>query len=535
MTGDDRGQPRNDALTPGEVAWILGVAACLAFVAWVVPVVVVLVHSGRIPSLGLIRAVAAGVRLIGGGHTADPARAYPRDVRHLMPEAATWWTVALGTTVLLIAAVGYTWRRVEPAIARDVLGRRPYDIRGSRPRAWARGRDLPRGRGFSLGRLDGRKIRADEEAHVAVIAPTRSGKTTRCVIPWLLEHPGPAIVTSTKRDVLDATVAWRSRIGQVWVYDPFARESARWSPLIGCENWSHAMRQAQWLADATQGGDSEIARYWRGEAAKLLAPLLHAAALERVSMTHVLAWLDVQDVRQPSRMLLAAGAAEAERQLQAVALLDGRNKGTTYMSAGSVLQAFRFPEVLGATGPMIVPAAFHDGAPHTLYVVAPERHQELLTPLIVGLLLSLLHERIERTTHSPRLRVLLDEASNIAPLRDLPRLLSQAAGHGIRVATVWQSLAQMHAAYGASADTILANSNAKLFMGPITDHATRGYVSELLGWEAGQHNKPKANSAALQQLTDRALLISGAAPPTVVFLRPWWRSRRLARHALAVR
>jgi type IV secretion system protein VirD4 len=530
MTGADRGQPRDDALTPGEVAWILGVVACVAAFAWLVPVVVVLIHSGRVPPLGLIHAVVAAARLIGGGHASDPAGAYPRGVRVLMPGAGDWWTTALATTALLIVAVGYAWRRLDPAIAREVLGRRPYDIRGSRPRAWARGRDLPRGRGFSLGRLDGRKIRADEEAHVAVIAPTRSGKTTRCIIPWLLEHRGPAIVTSTKRDVLDATVAWRSRIGQVRVYDPFAPGSARWSPLSGCEDWSHAMRQAQWLADATQGGDSEIARYWRGEAAKLLAPLLHAAALERVSMTHVLAWLDVQDVRQPSRMLLAAGAVEAERQLQAVALLDGRNKGTTYMSAGSVLQAFRFPEILDATGPVVVPAAFHDGAPHTLYVVAPERHQELLAPLIVGMLSSLLHERMERTTQSPRLRVLLDEASNIAPLRDLPRLLSQAAGHGIRVATVWQSLAQMRGAYGANAETILANSTAKLFMGPITDQATRGYVSELLGSGAGDHSRPKANAAALQQLDgERALLVNGAAPPSISLQRPWWRNRALLR------
>src|SRR2546427_107547 len=62
---------------------------------------------------------------------------------------------------------------------------------------------------FTLGTLDGRLLLSDPEAHVAVIAPTRAGKTTRCVIPWLLEHDGPAIVTSTKTDVLRATRAWR--------------------------------------------------------------------------------------------------------------------------------------------------------------------------------------------------------------------------------------------------------------------------------------------------------------------------------------
>src|SRR4051812_17446335 len=75
--------------------------------------------------------------------------------------------------------------------------------------------------------------------------------------------------------------------------DPFSSDSTTWSPSAGCEDWPQALRRAQWLADASADGDSEIARYWRGEAAKLLAPLLHAAALEGESMTSVLAWLEV--------------------------------------------------------------------------------------------------------------------------------------------------------------------------------------------------------------------------------------------------
>ena len=42
-----------------------------------------------------------------------------------------------------------------------------------------------------------------------VVAPPRAGKTIGFVIPWLLEHDGPALVLSTKRDVYEATVAHR--------------------------------------------------------------------------------------------------------------------------------------------------------------------------------------------------------------------------------------------------------------------------------------------------------------------------------------
>ncbi|MDQ3740603.1 MAG: TraG/TraD/VirD4 family protein [Actinomycetota bacterium] len=136
----------------------------------------------------------------------------------------------------------------------------------------------------------------------------------------------------------------------------------------------------------------------------------------------------------------------------------------------------------------------------------------------------------------------MDEAANIAPLRDLPGHLSQAAGHGVRFATVWQSIAQMRARYREAADSILANSTAKLFMGPVTDETTRRYVTSLLGDElvrtatrtrttrgertsitSSATSRAKASPAALQQLgSERALVVEGAHPPTVIGLRPFW-------------
>ena len=531
MNPKDAPEPQVSLL--GPVVAFTGVVVT----AWLIPVVVVVVHAHRWPSVGLVDAVAGTLRVLGEQRWSDPASAFPQELRTLMPDAATWWAIVAGVLLAAVAGFGGAWRRLEPLAARERLGRRPYEFRGSAPRSWGRRRDLgrrrPRG-GFAIGRLDGRRIRTDEEAHIAVVAPTRAGKTTRCIIPWLLEHRGPAIVTSTKRDVLEATARWRGHIGRVSVYDPFGSDSVHWTPLDGCDSWSHALRQAQWLADATQGGGSDVAAYWRGEAAKLLAPLLHAAALGRLGMPEVISWLDRQDSVAPTKVLMSRDAAAAAHQLGAVLGLDPRNRGTTYMSAGSVLNAYRFPEVLASAKSELTPELFLDGGPHTLYIVAGERHQRLLAPLIVCLLSSLIHSAIEGAAfadrRSPRLRVLIDEAANVAPIHDLPRVLSQAAGHGIRIATVWQSLAQLRDRYRQSADTVLANSTAKLFMGPIADHSTRSYVLDLLGDEpAGRENgrrRPKGTAAALQQLQrDRALLITADALPAMIALRPWWADR----------
>lgn len=539
---------------PWVVVEAIGMAACLLLVVVCSPYVAAVLYAGAVPSLRVTDAAVGFVRAVGGGSASDPASAFPAEAARAMPAAVGWWAAVGWTAAVTGSVAAGIWRRVDAYVSQASLARRPYELRGSRQRTWGRPRDLgdavsrsrERGR-FTLGRLDGRYVLSDPEGHVALIAPTRSGKTTRYVIPWLLEHDGPAIVTSTKLDVVEATAAARRKRGTVWVWDPFGAESATWSPLRGCEQWSYSLAQAQWIADASGDGDSEIAAYWRGEAAKLLAPLLHAAALDSVAMTEVLNWIDSQELERPSQVLSDAGRDAARRQLAAVAALDPRNRGTTYMSAGSLLAAYRYPE-LERPGPEIEISNLFNGGPNTLYIVANARAQRLLAPLVVGLVSAALHEAAERTRIGERLaaslRLLLDEAANIAPLRDLPSHLSQAAGNGVRIATVWQSLAQIHERYGRSADSVLANSVSKLFMGPVTDGLTRKYIETLVGEEPvaarsrtsgggatrsqtdATTMRSAARSGELQQLGRGAtLVVAGSAKPIRVSSQSWFDER----------
>jgi len=272
-----------------------------------------------------------------------------------------------------------------------------------------------------------------------------------------------------------------------------------------------------------------------------LAPLLHAAALGPGAVEAVIGWLDSQEADEPAAILEGARATAALAQLHGVANLDPRNRGTTYMSASSLIAAYRHPEVLATARRGFRAGRLLDGGAHTLYVCAPSGRQRELAPLIVAMISQILEAAAVRcATHgplSPTLRVLLDEAANIAPLRDLPQHLSQAAGHGVRIATVWQSLAQARERYHEAADAILANSAAKLFMGPVSDATTCSYLDQLLGQELQEHDdhgtwRPKASAQALQQLGgDRALLISGSLPPAVAKLEPYWNSRDLAARA----
>jgi type IV secretory pathway TraG/TraD family ATPase VirD4 len=73
----------------------------------------------------------------------------------------------------------------------------------------------------------------------------------------------------------------------------------------------------------------------------------------------------------------------------------------------------------------------------TLYVVSPSRIQEELAPLIAALLDALCAQAIDLAITSANgrlerpLLLALDEVANIAPIRSLPRLLSEGIQQGI--------------------------------------------------------------------------------------------------------
>ena len=78
--------------------------------------------------------------------------------------------------------------------------------------------------------------------------------------------------------------------------------------------------------------------------------------------------------------------------------------------------------------------------------------------------------------------MLIDEAGNM-PLDWLPEVSSTCAGIGIQLVTVWQSLAQIHEAYGRRADVLLTNHATKLFFPAASDDSTLGYQSKIVGDE----------------------------------------------------
>jgi type IV secretion system protein VirD4 len=184
---------------------------------------------------------------------------------------------------------------------------------------------------------------------------------------------------------------------------------------------------------------------------------------------------------------------------------------------------------------------------NTIFVVATAHEQARLRPVLTVLVQQAI--RCAYDTASSRggalerpCLVLLDEAGNTAPLRDLPGYASTARSHGITLVTVWQDLAQVRAAYRDRAQTLLNNHRAKLFGTGIADEATLEYVSKLVGDEhrternvstdlhggrrSVSEHKTYRRAAPMDVLRrihpGEAVLVYGSELPAHVRLRPWF-------------
>jgi len=90
----------------------------------------------------------------------------------------------------------------------------------------------------------------------------------------------------------------------------------------------------------------------------------------------------------------------------------------------------------------------------TIYITAPGHQQALCAPLVVGLLEQIRHATYRRAGEElggPPLLLCLDEVANIAPIHDLPALVSEAGGQGLHVMACLQDLSQARERWGDAA------------------------------------------------------------------------------------
>ena len=511
---------------------------------------------------------------------AHPARAWPRGAE--LPPApllgAAECTGAAGAVLAPVLAWRHLANRLAEPRQRRPLARRRRHLLPSVPpppaARWAGRRDLdllrvpqPTAGRLTLGWSGRHLLAAERRASLVVLGPSQSGKTTGLAIPAILEWQGPVVATSVKADLVRDTIDARSARDATWVFDPTGatgRPAAGWSPLAASGGWQGARRTAAWLCSAartgagTGGGDED---FWYAAAGKLLAPYLLAAAAGGRDLAQVVRWIDRQEESEVGYILETARELDALDAARASWQRDDRTRSSIFTTAEIVLEAYADPLILrSAATSEIQPSVLLGGGMPTLYVCAPGHEQERLRPVFATLLQTVITAAYDTAlwrggTLDPPLLLVLDEAANIAPLRDLDAIASTAAGHGIQLVTVWQDLAQVRARYGERASTVVSNHRGKLMLSGVSDPATLEYASRLIGdGEVADHSftidpngarsmtrsrreRKLAPDAELRRIRPgEGVLVYGHLPPARLRLRPWFepRRRRLTRGSSGV-
>lgn len=564
-----------------------GAAAGLFAIVWAGAALALLV-MGQAPAIPA-SAVGEALGSLPANLTA-PSEAWPSPIASKLPGAIVYWPctalAAAGFSALVALLIRWLWRSKVGTTKRRPLGvdARPRFARARDLRPLLTSRPVP-GRFIvaSFGRKlvatestpskgERRSRRRGDRGAVALVGPSRSGKTTAAV-SGILEWQGPAVLSSVKTDLLGSTHGWRSSLGDVHIFDPTGstgRPSATWSPLHHADTVGGAQRAARALCDAApRSGVEGGMDFWLAQTEILLSGLLFVACHTNRDMGAICDWILTQDMPGEEgigevragldellgRPELTDHAMDVSKALLSIWEMDDKTRSSVYATAQTVIWPWTDPVVAATSRGDSVDLNWLLGGANTLYLCSPIEDQKRLAPAFGGLLNDLINQAYRHVARTgqpidPPLLIVVDEAGN-TPMRSLPEYASTLAGLGVLLVTIWQSLAQIEAAYSRHADTILTNHLTKVFYAGLSDPTSLRYVDQVLGnAEVETSSRSGIGSSATGQVslsTTRealapahalrqmqpgdALLLHGTLPPAHVRTRPFYRDSTLASRA----
>jgi type IV secretory pathway TraG/TraD family ATPase VirD4 len=521
-----------------------------------------------------------GHRLAGTGIDvpSDPFSLVFELARGTVPWPGAWgWGVLTGVVFVIIAIgilggwlthrIRYGKTRVDRAAGRLGRGR---DIEGIRTKdVTAKAERL--GITASPGVLIGKSVSTGtmlygswEDMHIDIWGP-RTGKTTSRAVPAILDAPGAVVVTSNKRDVVDATRDPRADKGPVWVFDPqgIALEEPTWwwNPLSYVTDEVRAAKLAEHFAAGSREPGARTDAYFDPAGQDLLAGLLLAAALANYPITETYTWLTRPGDEHPVDILRQHGFDLTADQVAGVIAAPDKQRGGVYGTAQQMASCLTNRQILpwitpsGKPRPEFDPGEFvrEDGG--TLYSLSKEG-RGTAGPLVTALTVAVAEAAEELATRSPGGRLptpmlgVLDEAANVCRWRDLPDQYSHYGSRGIILMTILQSWAQGINVWGESGmKKLWSASNIKVYGGGVSDAGFLEDLSRLIGdydrvsssTSTSRGQRTISHQLQRERILDiadlaalprgRAIVLASGARPTMITTIPWMSGP----HAPAVR
>lgn len=335
------------------------------------------------------------------------------------------------------------------------------------------------------------RVWSSVEDVVLVFGGPRVGKTG-----WLagrvIDAPGAVLVTSTRTDLHDLTAGFRARRGPVWVFNAVGlagrASTVTFDPLTGCADPVTAAERATDMLAATSRAGSGDREFWDAQARRVLAALLHAAALGHRSMRDVQAWVADADraQREVPALLRRSGVAAFEQDATQFVSTNDRTRTSITSTIMPALGWLTHPAAAAAAEPGHgFDVARLLAARATVFLLGAEETQA--APLVCALTGHIAREARRLAALrpggrlDPPLTLALDEAALISPV-PLESWTADMGGRGVTIIAAFQSRAQLLARWGIhNTATILNNTSAVMVFGGTRDRDDLQFWSTLGG------------------------------------------------------
>jgi hypothetical protein len=271
---------------------------------------------------------------------------------------------------------------------------------------------------------------------------------------------GPVVLVTSNPILWQTTKDARSKLGPTLLYDPThccdTPARLHWSPTAGCDHKETAAQRAAALLTPvrpTARLDATLA----DTAETLLRSYLHAAALENRTIRHVHRWSQGTQLQEAVRTLRThpKAAPGSAGELEAALTAHPERRDMAQELIGRALAALFTVNVREACTPnrsdaLALDSFIHEGG--TLYVVGESIEDPRTNPGAMPLLTALVASVVERGRRmaersssgrlDPPLTLVLDDIAAVAPLPQLPDLLTTGPDRGLRPLALLRSREQ---------------------------------------------------------------------------------------------
>jgi type IV secretion system protein VirD4 len=357
--------------------------------------------------------------------------------------------------------------------------------------------------GVMLGRFPRHYLRENSEAHILLVAPTRTGKGVGVVIPTLLSWRESVVVTDPKDgENYDVTATWRQGIGPVYAFTPRRNPQTRINVLDTVRlQTSKEFGDAQLIAQSLVAPEklareSQTSLHFRELAALLLtATILHVLyTAKRKSLAGVWQFLTQQHTSLGAALKTMASARHLSHGVhEAIAsmttaiknITGDRELSSVWTTAIRPLVLYSDPLVAASTDASDIDfdELQYGARPVSLYLIAPspmelERLHPLYRVVLDVAMARLMEHKVRTWTH--RLLNVLDEIAWFGYTRAIDKGIAVAAGYGMKDLLVAQDFEALFDVYGQHT-AIWGNCRVKVFFAPDNDLTAKRISQNLLG------------------------------------------------------